>query len=70
MKPVPGRNIAFGDGEETRQACLRCQKVIGIGVPRLVINPIADSQQLARLVEQEAELHLLRKRAANLGDAG
>ncbi len=65
-EPVPCRDVALGDGEETRQPCFRGQKIIDISIQLLVVDPIADGEKLPVLVVEECEVHSLRQFAAGI----
>ncbi len=57
------RDITLGDRHEARQPRLGGEEIVAVGVERVVGHPIADREQLAVLVQQEAELHRQRGRA-------
>ena len=61
--PVPGRDVALGNGEQAGQARLRGQQVVVRGVQPLAFNLQADVQQPALGVVQKAELVAQRQRA-------
>ncbi len=59
-EPVAGREVSFGDREDTRQPRLRRQKIIAIWIQSGIGNEKSDREQLARTVEEKAKLHLHR----------
>ena len=59
-EPVAGRNVALGDGDETRQPRFGGQQIVAVGVERALGHQIADREQLALAVEQKAEFHRQR----------
>ena len=63
-----GGDVALGDGEEARQARLGRQQVVVARVERPVADPEADREQLARRVEQEAEVRLPEEPLGLVGD--
>ena len=56
-EPLARRHIAFGDGDKTGQPRFRGEQVVAIGVERAIRDEVADGQQLALGIAQEAELH-------------
>ncbi len=64
VEPVLLRRVALGDGDEAREARFRRQEVVVrvVGLPRGDV--VADAEDLALLVEEEAEVHPLEKLAA------
>ncbi|EDT03388.1 hypothetical protein BamIOP4010DRAFT_3075 [Burkholderia ambifaria IOP40-10] len=56
-EPVPRRDIALRDRDETRQARLRRQQVVVARIEPSVGHRVADRQQIPHRVEQKAELH-------------
>ena len=69
-EPMPLRHVAARDGKEARQARFRGEQVVvrRIEPARLfgVGQPVADREQLAGAVVQEAEMHLVGQRTAPL----
>ena len=57
-EPVLGRQIALGDGEQAGQPCFGCQKVVAAFVELVLLDAVADRQQLALRAEEEGEIHL------------
>ncbi len=58
-EPMPRRHVTLGDRDEARQPRLRCEQVVAAGVERVVTRAEADGKQIARAIEQEAEVHRL-----------
>ena len=67
-EPVPRRNLALGDRDETRQPRFRREQVVTIGIETPVGDAIADRKQLARGIEQEVELHRVEHLARSRGE--
>ena len=67
VKPVPRGNVALGDREKARQPGFGGKQIVGVGIQHLVVHPVTDDQQLARLVKQEPELHAFGHAAAGVG---
>ncbi len=60
---MAGRYVALGDGDETRQPGLRREQIVAAGVEHALPRPVADRQQLAVRIEQEAVAHFQRRGA-------
>jgi len=54
-KPVGGRDVALGDGDEARQAGLGGEEIVVVRIEPALGNPVADGEELARRVVEEAE---------------
>src|ERR1019366_10211508 len=63
MEPVTCRNVALGHRDETREPGLGGEQIVTARVENALPHLIADRQQLAVGVEQEAVTHLQRRRA-------
>ena len=62
------RQIALGDADEARQACLGRQQVVVVLFQAAVGDAIADRQKLVLAIEQEAELHVVEQLARARGE--
>ena len=54
-------HVALGDGDEAREARFGGQEVVGAAVEAAVRDAVADREELAGRVEEEAELHGLEE---------
>ena len=61
-EPVLGQHVVLGDRDEARQACLRRQQVVERRIEPPAVELVADREQLARRVVQEAEIHFGEER--------
>ena len=61
-EPVAGRDVALGDRDEAREPRLGGKQIVAARVERTLRHPIADREQLAVGIEQEAETHCERHR--------
>ena len=72
-EPVALRHVALGDGEEARETSLGGEQVVVGRVqsagPADVGEPVADREELALAVVEEAEAHPVRERLRPLGQA-
>ena len=57
MEPVSGRHIALGDGDEARKTRLGGEQIVMVRVKAPIADEIANREQLALRVEEEAEAH-------------
>src|ERR1700749_3093490 len=64
MKPMLLRRVAFGDGDEAREARLRSEQVVVRVVGLSGRDVVADAEDLALLVEEETEVHPSEKLVA------
>ena len=67
-EPVPRRNFSFRDRDETRQPRLGSEQIVTVGIEAPVSYAVTDRQQLARRIEQEAELHRVEHFARGRGE--
>ena len=65
---MPGADVAPGDREEARQPGLARQEVVAALVQLAVEHVVADREQLAMTVLQEAERHARLQRPGREGD--
>ena len=66
-EPVLGRDVALGDREEAREPRFGGEEVVAVRVALAVARQIADRQELALGVEQEAVVHRHREVAGGRG---
>ena len=62
-----GGQVALGDADEAGQPGLGRQQIVEVGVQAPVVHAVADGQQLAILIEQEAELHRVEHGPGGVG---
>ena len=67
---MPAGDVALGDGEEARQPCLGREQVVAARIQRAVGGAIADGEQPALRVEQEAEIHRVGHRTCGRCQCG
>ncbi len=68
-EPVARGHVALGDGEEACQACLGSQQVVAGRIQASVGGAVADREQLALAVHEEAEFHGARELQRHVGQA-
>ena len=59
LEPVGARHIAFRDGDQAGKPGFRCQQVIVTRIEFRLAKPVADGEQAAATIEQEAESGLV-----------
>ena len=69
VEPVRDGHVALGDGDEAREAGFRGQEIVGAAVEAAVRDAVADREDLAGRVEEEAELHGLEELGGGARDA-
>ena len=52
-----GRNITFGDRNETGETRFRSQQVVTVGVQSVVRDPVPDGKLLSGVIKKKAEIH-------------
>ena len=62
-----GGQIALGDGYEARKPRFRSQEVVEIGIETAIAVAVADREELAVGVEQEAEFHVVEHGFGEIG---
>src|SRR5262249_3944703 len=67
MKPGLARDVVPGDRQKYRGARLRRQQVVVCRVDGFRSRIVPDMQQLAALVEEEAEFHLVDPTSGDIG---
>ena len=69
-KPMPRGDVTLRDGDETRQARLRRQKVVAALVESAFRRAVTDRQEPPLRIQKKAELHRLGHRARRQLDGG
>ena len=67
VKPVRDGDVALGDRDEAGQPRLGGEEVVPAGIGAAVRDAVADREDLARGIEEEAELHLAEHRLRERG---
>ena len=67
VKPVRGGDVALGDRDEAGQPRLGGEEVVPAGIGTAVRDAVADREDLARGIEEEAELRLAEHRFRERG---
>ena len=70
-----GGNLALRNRDETREPCFRRKQVVTAEVEPVVLDQVADREEITRLVVQKAEIHFVeqlarpaRKRSQAIGE--